>query len=80
MSEHPKLTSSAVHTIRISSLTDSYWARLLNVGVDIVRRARIGETWKRHETPPDTAPRISTGRSPSPNARVLPIEARSQAS
>lgn len=56
------LTPDRVHLIRVSGLTDAYWARTFGVRRQTVRLARIGETFADHPTPPDLRPRLSPGR------------------
>jgi hypothetical protein len=55
------LTSAQVHQIRTTGLTDRWWADKLRVRNATVRRARVGETYLEHPTPPDIAPRDQTG-------------------
>jgi hypothetical protein len=55
------LNHHRVHLIRTSGKSDAHWSRIWRVHVHTVRRARIGETWVDHETPPDTRPRAHTG-------------------
>lgn len=64
-----KLTPTAVHTIRVSGLTDAHHARIYKVPVRTVRNARTGATWADHPTPPDTDPRDGAGRKASIHAR-----------
>jgi len=57
MSLNPK----RVELIRTSNKPDTYWSRIWRVHVQTIRRARTGETYKDHPTPPDTAPRAKRG-------------------
>jgi len=56
------LTPRRVELIRTSGFTDAYWARLWRKPRGQIRKARIGETYVDHPTPPDTRPRDPTGR------------------
>jgi hypothetical protein len=55
------LNERRVHIIRTSGQPDAYWARIWRVDIKTVRNARIGESWRDHETPPDTKPRAHRG-------------------
>jgi hypothetical protein len=55
------LNERRVHIIRTSGQPDAYWARIWRVDIKTVRNARIGESWREHETPPDTKPRAHRG-------------------
>jgi hypothetical protein len=56
------LTYTNVQAIRLFGLTDVYWSRRLNVRASTIRKARVGETFKDHPTPPDRTPRLGDGR------------------
>lgn len=60
--ERGSLDSDKVHNVRTSGLTDSHLARQNGVSVATIRDARVGNTWRDHPTPPDTAPREGGGR------------------
>jgi hypothetical protein len=70
------LNPERVHLIRTKGYTDSYWARYWRVPVHTIRRARIGETWGDHPTPPDKARRKGTGRGPQRFANVKRKQSR----
>jgi hypothetical protein len=55
------LTHARVHTLRTANLPDRHFERLWQIHARIIRRARIGLTWKDHPTPPDTKPRTKKG-------------------
>jgi len=57
-----KLTDDLVHAIRVSGLTDAFWARTLKTSVGVIFNARTGVTHKGHSTPPDKRPRRPGGR------------------
>lgn len=56
------LTPIYVHAIRVSGLTDAHWSRFLELRASTIRKARTGETFKDHPTPPDRTPRLGDGR------------------
>ena len=58
------LTPELVHQIRTTGLSDTHWARRLDVPVRTIRDARIGNTWPHIATPPDI-------RNPSAQAPLL---------
>jgi hypothetical protein len=55
------LTDERVHTLRTANLPDRHFERLWHIHAQTVRRARIGQTWRDHPTPPDIKPRVSQG-------------------
>ncbi len=55
------LTHERVHRIRTVPKTDRYYGALYRVTTGSVRDARVGITWKTHETPPDIKSRVRTG-------------------
>jgi hypothetical protein len=63
------LNPDRVHVARTAGLTDSHLARLWRVTDGTVRRARRGETYPRHPTPADLAPRDGNGRGQNPIAK-----------
>lgn len=56
----PVLTHDMVHLIRTSGESDTYWERKLGISRTAVNKARLGVTWQKHPTPPDTVPRVTT--------------------
>jgi hypothetical protein len=64
MSARAELTFEDVHRIRTEGRPDTYWQQVLGCGRTTIRKARIGQTFKKHPTPPDTAVRVSTPREP----------------
>lgn len=76
------LTPSRVHELRTAQKTDTHYARLWRVSEKTVLRARLGQTWASHPTPPDAAPRDPTGCTRAIRAglpqRAVPRKARRQ--
>lgn len=67
--ERGSLDADKVHQVRTSGFTDSHLARQNGVSVATIRDARVGNTWRDHPTPPDTAPREGGGRKAGAQAR-----------
>lgn len=62
-----------VHRIRTENRADSYWQKELGVTRTCVQKARVGVTWQRHPTPPDTVGRLkSQRRGGRPESNNLP--------
>ena len=60
------LTDQRVHILRTANKSDRYFERLWRVGVQAIRQARVGITWKHHTTPPDNRPRVPKGNWNAP--------------
>jgi hypothetical protein len=56
------LNHDDVHRIRTENRSDSYWEKELGVTRTCVQKARVGVTWQRHPTPPDTVSRLKSQR------------------
>lgn len=55
----PVLTHDRVHIIRTADKPDRHFERLWRIHARVIRRARIGETWRDHPTPVDDKPRVN---------------------
>lgn len=56
-----RLTFDRVHIVRTAGKSDRHFERLWRISAKSIRYARVGITWKMHETPPDTKPRVPKG-------------------
>jgi hypothetical protein len=70
------LTAHRVHLVRTLGMPDAWWGRYWRLTTGSVRDARVGKTWRKHPTPPDTAPRAHLGNwgdlSDTPERRGCP--------
>lgn len=76
-SSHAGLNSWRVHIARTASLADAYLGRVWRTGRSAVYKARVGQTWIHHTTPPDRRPRLPTGRKARSAAYLAPERSRS---
>ena len=64
-----QLDPAKVAHIRTCGLTDAHLARKYRLSVQTIRRARTGQSWENHPTPPDRSERLGGGRKASAKAK-----------